>query len=185
MHLVVRFSVFLALILGAACCRSRSPESARSGNDTVKAAVSAPRAVPAIDEQDLNRLISERHGKVLFLSIWATWCVPCKEEFPDLIRLHHELGGQQVEIVGISADYEDEVESKIVPFLQKMNVPFQNYVASFKHQEDFINAVDSSWNGALPVSLIYDPQGGKTYFHLGKGTFEQFKREIEKTKGGL
>lgn len=166
-------------------CRTRSQESTAESALSMPPVKSALPAVVPIDEQGLKDLIAQRRGKVLFLNVWATWCVPCVEEFPDLVRLHEEFGNKDVEVVGISADFDDEVETKIVPFLKKQKVPFQNYVASFKRQDDFINAVDRSWSGALPVSLIFDTGGKRTYFHLGKGTFELFKREIEKSKGGL
>ena len=140
--------------------------------------------VTKLDEQGLSRLIKDRNGKILFLNVWATWCIPCVEEFPDLVKLHRAFEGRAVEIVGISADFDDEIESKIVPFLRKQNVPFRVYVASFQRQEDFINGVNRSWSGALPASLIIDAKGERKFFLVGKGTFEQFKREIDKTMGG-
>ena len=106
----------------------------------------------------------------------------CIEEFPDLVKLSRSYDERQVEVVGISTDYPDEVDSKIVPFLEKQNVPFRVYVANFDHQEDFINAVNRSWSGALPASAIYDPQGNQQFFLVGQGTFEDFKKEIDKLK---
>jgi thiol-disulfide isomerase/thioredoxin len=40
----------------------------------------------------LNEIINNRMGKVLFINVWATWCVPCIEEFPDIVRIaeHYE-----------------------------------------------------------------------------------------------
>lgn len=177
-----RILIALFIVVGLWSCRTRSQGDAQGKVPSGMADI--PEVVP-IDEEGLRNLIGQRGGKILFLNIWATWCAPCVEEFPDLVRLHEELGGQQVEVVGISADFGDEVQTRIVPFLKNHNVPFRNYVASFKRQEDFINAVEPSWSGALPVSLIYDAEGKKRYFHLGQGSFELFKREIEKSKGGL
>lgn len=178
--------LFLVLVgLSLVGCGRKSEHGGDSGS-AVRDTASNPRIqVTRLDEQGLSRLIKDRNGKILFLIVWATWCVPCVEEFPDLVKLHHAFEGRPVEIVGISADFDDEIESKIAPFLRKQDVPFRVYVASFKRQEDFINGVNRSWSGALPASLIIDARGERKFFLVGKGTFEQFKREIDKTMGGM
>lgn len=43
-------------------------------------------------------------GKVVLLNIWATWCVPCREEMPQLNALQAELGGDNFEVVAINID---------------------------------------------------------------------------------
>jgi thiol-disulfide isomerase/thioredoxin len=176
----------LVLLTLGAGCRSTDRRNDQPGASSTANSLRAKIVVDSIDEGGLKKLVGERRGKVLFLNIWATWCVPCIEEFPDLVKLSHANGEDDVEVVGISADYTDEIETKIVPFLEKQNVPFRVYVAKFAHQEDFINAVNRSWSGALPASLIYDRKGNQRYFHVGQGTFQEFKNEIDKvinTKG--
>jgi thiol-disulfide isomerase/thioredoxin len=178
------FFLFLCALFLFGCGR-RSEQDHKSGLAVQDTAVTANIRVTKLDEQGLSKLISERNGKILFLNVWATWCVPCVEEFPDLVKLHRAFEGRPVEVIGISADFDDEIESKIVPFLRKQKVPFRVYVASFKRQEDFINGLNRAWSGALPASMIIDTKGRRKFFLVGKGTFEQFKREIDKTLGGL
>ena len=175
--LFVGYLIFV--LTGGPGCRpkeSREPAPAGASVDAAKNQV-----VP-LDQAGLKNLVKKRNGKILFLNIWATWCAPCVEEFPDLIKLARSYPGSQVEVVGISADYPDEVESKILPFIRKQNVPFRIYVAKFDHQEDFINNVDSSWSGALPASLVFDAQGKQRYFAVGVGTFEKFKRVVDSVR---
>jgi thiol-disulfide isomerase/thioredoxin len=169
------------LLLGTAC---------RSTNDRGKEPLKADAqsdgqvglSVKPIDQAGLQRLIRERNGKILLLNIWATWCAPCVAEFPDLVKISHTYDTSAVEVVAISADYPDEVDTKIIPFLRKTNVGFHVYVANFEHQEDFINAVNRSWSGALPASLIYDSHGKELFFHVGQLSFDDFKREVDKVK---
>ena len=172
----------LCVVVIAPGCRPKDQRGGQSETASTAAEKVAVQTVAAIDEAGLQRLVKERNGRILFLNVWATWCVACIEEFPDLVKLSRSYDERQVEVVGISADYPDEVDSKIVPFLEKQNVPFRVYVANFDHQEDFINAVNRSWSGALPASAIYDPQGNQQFFLVGQGTFEDFKKEIDKLK---
>lgn len=139
--------------------------------------------VRTIDEKGLRKLIKTRNKKVLFLNIWATWCAPCVEEFPDLVKLSQHYNPNEVEIVAISADFPDEVDSKILPFLKKQKVSFKTYVAKFENQDSFINSLNKSWNGALPATFIYDAKGKQRFFTIGKSNFERFKNEIEKVRG--
>ena len=172
----------IVVLTGGPGCRPKEPQQPATASVSVDAGRNQAGPVVPLDLAGLKNLIKERNGKILFLNIWATWCAPCVEEFPDLIKLARSCPGSQVEVVGISADYPDEVESKILPFIRKMNVPFRIYVAKFEHQEDFINNVDSSWSGALPASLVFDAQGKQRYFAVGVGTFEKFKRVVDSVR---
>jgi thiol-disulfide isomerase/thioredoxin len=172
----------LLLLIEGPGCRLKSPPNPAPSVAAVDTALKQVGPVDPIDQAGLKKLVNERNGRILFLNIWATWCAPCVEEFPDLIRLAQSYPGSEVEVVGISADYPDEVESKILPFMSKQNVPFRIYVAKFDHQENFINSVNSSWSGALPATLVYDGQGKQRYFSVGAGTFEKFKKIVDSVR---
>ena len=137
------------------------------------------RIVAPITVKGLEQLIHQRNGKVLLLNVWATWCKPCIEEFPDLIRLHRTYRDSAVDIVAISVDYPDEVDSKILPFLDSLNVSFKVFVADLQKQEDLINALNPSWSGAVPATFVYDAHGQRTAFLLGKKNFEIFKEALD------
>lgn len=136
--------------------------------------------VEKIDRAKLSKLIKERKGKPLFLNLWATWCVPCREEFPSIVKLTGEH--KDVDFVGISVDFPEEVESKIIPFLKSNKANFVSYVNGFEGDEELINLLDKNWNGALPATFIFDKSGKKISFLEGKKSYEEFKKEILKVK---
>ncbi len=136
--------------------------------------------VEKIDKQKLEKLIKNRNGKILFLNLWATWCVPCREEFPSIVKLSKEY--KDVEFVGISVDFPEEVESKIKPFLKNNGAGFLNFVNAFESDEELINLLNENWNGALPATFIYDKKGKQIFFLEGKKTYEEFKKFIEKAR---
>ena len=125
----------------------------------------------------LSEIIKNRNGKGLLINIWATWCLPCREEFPGLIRLSDKYK-DKIDVVGISVDYPDEVESKIYPFLNKYQVSFINYVNEEKDAEEFINFLNGEWSGAIPASFIYDSDGNQLEFMIGKKSFKEFEEAV-------
>ena len=135
--------------------------------------------VETIAKDNLEELIKNRNGKILLLNIWATWCIPCREEFPDLVKLSQEYK-EQIDIVAISVDYKDEIDSKVIPFLHKNSVKFSVFISGFSKDEELINFVDSNWNGALPASFIYNSDGEQIQFLEGKQSIESFSSSIKK-----
>ncbi len=139
--------------------------------------------VAPIDVKGIDHLLHVRNGRALFLNVWATWCQPCVEEFPDIVKVYAEYRNAGIDFAAISVDYPDEIESKILPFLASRAVPFEVYVANVKKEEDFINAVDSSWSGAVPATFILDTNGKQRAFVFGQKTFAFFKAEIDSVLG--
>lgn len=135
--------------------------------------------VEPIEKAGLEKLIKERNGKALFLNLWATWCVPCREEFPSIVKLASEYKSKGVEFYGISIDFPEETESKIIPFLKSQNANFVSFVNGFKHDEELINMLDQKWSGAIPATFIFDKKGNKVFFLEGKKSYSEFKKSID------
>lgn len=136
--------------------------------------------VQTIDKVKFERMIKERNGKVLLLNFWATWCVPCREEFPDLVKIASEFSSAKVEVIGISLDFPEEVRSKIIPFLKSQKANFTNYVNGFKKDDELIDLVNEKWNGALPATVVYDEDGNQIAFLEGKKSYSDFKILLNK-----
>ena len=129
--------------------------------------------VKLADDKFLDSLIINRGDKFLLINIWATWCIPCREEFPDLVKLKEKFS-RELEIVAISVDYADEIKSKVIPFLNSQNVNFPVLVSNFRKDEDLINYFSMKWNGALPATFIYDNKGTNVSFLEGKQSYDSF-----------
>ncbi len=143
----------------------------------------APPPVEPIGVKGIEHLVHVRNGKILFLNVWATWCQPCVEEFPELVQLYNDYQNAGVDIAAISVDYPDEIDSKILPFLTSQHVPFRVYVANVKKDEDFINELNPSWSGAVPATFIFDANGKQRAFMFGQKPLQVFKAEIDSVLG--
>lgn len=171
--------ILLFLTLIVAC----GGEETGRGNQRAKSTDAPTASVPSVRTltlPELQRLIQDRNGKHLVLNMWATWCVPCKEEFPDLVKLAKNAG-DTAEVVGVSLDYPDEIESRVIPFLRQNPVSFSIYVADVADQDDFINSLNRDWSGALPTTFIYDSNGQQTAMLIGKRTLTEFENALAQT----
>jgi thiol-disulfide isomerase/thioredoxin len=112
--------------------------------------------------------------------MWATWCEPCREEFPDLVRLHHDLGGRGLQVVAISMDMSSVLDSAVIPFLKAQGASLPAYIrdGSVENDEEFINSVDPEWSGALPATFIYDRDGRIAKKILGPTSYSQLKEVV-------
>lgn len=134
--------------------------------------------IQLIEKETFEQIIKQREGKPLFINLWATWCVPCREEFPTIIALKEKYK-DKVDFIAISVDYPDEIESKINPFISDFEINFPIYVNNFKKEEDLINYLNKDWFGSLPATFIYDGNGVQKFFINGKEEYDFFSTKLE------
>lgn len=135
--------------------------------------------VEIINVSDLEKIISENDNLPLLINVWATWCAPCREEFPELVKLANDYSNK-VRVVGVSVDEKGDLDSKVIPFLKNQKVSFQNYLLKVVDPEDFINTLNKKWGGAIPATFIYDKKGNQKEMIVGKQTYEVFESAIKK-----
>jgi thiol-disulfide isomerase/thioredoxin len=131
-----------------------------------------------LDARGFASRVAAEKGRVVLVNFWATWCAPCREEFPDLIRLHRAYSGRGLTILGVSTDLSGQLPG-VEKFLEESRPPFPNYhKRSGGDDQDFINAVERSWGGELPFSVLFDRQGRKVRTLPGKQSYADLEREI-------
>ncbi len=143
-------------------------------------AADSSRLAGELDAPGLRQAIAREKGNVLLVNFWATWCVPCREEFPDLSRLQERNRAAGLRVVGISTDFASE-KAAVEKFLAEKRPSFPNYrKKSGGDPQAFIEAVDPSWGGELPFSVLYDRSGKKAKVFSGKLPIAATEREIRK-----
>ena len=113
-------------------------------------------------------------------NFWATWCEPCTEEFPDLIRLNDEYKDKNFKLVLVSLDFKEDIENKLLPFLKNNKVDFDTYYLSTLNPDSIMNYFDKTWDGGIPATFIFDREGNYQKFILGKSNYDNFEKEIKK-----
>jgi len=146
-----------------------------AGAALLMAAAPATAPLPSIDQDGYARLVSARPGHVLVVNMWATWCEPCREEFPDLVKLHDELAPRGLDLVAVSLDVAADAATAVVPFVEKQGARFPVYIKKAGDDDAFINSVDPSWSGALPATFVYDAKGRLVESIHGQTTFAKLR----------
>jgi thiol-disulfide isomerase/thioredoxin len=133
-----------------------------------------------VDAKGLAGRITRERGRVVLVNFWATWCVPCREELPDLSRLQRKYASRGFQILGVSTDLASQTPA-VEKLLADVKPSFPNYrKKSGGDDGQFIDAVDPSWGGELPFSVLYARDGKKVRVLSGQHTFQQYEQEILK-----
>jgi thiol-disulfide isomerase/thioredoxin len=133
-----------------------------------------------VDAKGLAQRIARERGRVVLVNFWATWCVPCREEFPELSRLQAKYGPRGLQVLGVSTDFASQMPA-VEKFLAEQKPRFPNYrKKSGGDDQQFIDAVETSWGGELPFSVLFARDGKKARPFSGKHTYREYEREILK-----
>ena len=128
--------------------------------------------------QDVKDLVLNKGGdKLRLINVWATWCGPCIIEYPEFIVLQRMYGARDFEFISLSAD-KPSAHEKALSFLRKKYSAVPNYIFDQDDKYALIEAVDPNWNGALPYTVLVDPDGNKVWTHQGEVDFLALKRAI-------
>jgi thiol-disulfide isomerase/thioredoxin len=100
--------------------------------------------------------LADWQGKTVLLNLWATWCVPCRQEMPTLDALEQKLGGPDFQVVAVNIDTRDAEKPKA--FLKDVGATHLAYYAdsSAKSFQD-LKSIGRAFG--MPTTLLIDPHG--------------------------
>jgi thiol-disulfide isomerase/thioredoxin len=142
----------------------------------------APHDPPVIDAQGYEKLIQQHRGKPLLINLWATWCEPCRDEYPMLNELAKEYAPKGLQVVGVNYDQEGDL-ILMRRFIARYKPVFPNYRKKQGAEAEFSQVVLPGWNGALPTTLFYDKDGKQVGHQVGAGSRETFENAIRQLLG--
>jgi thiol-disulfide isomerase/thioredoxin len=120
--------------------------------------------------QQVQQAIAKPGARAVLVNVWATFCDPCREEMPDLLRLFRERRDRGLRLVLVSADPDDEEgRAQARKYLATLGVDFRSYLKTGDDMA-FINGLEPRWSGALPASFLYDGAGKLRHFFPGQVT---------------
>jgi thiol-disulfide isomerase/thioredoxin len=168
---------------------SKSTDGAAAKPKAVDAkpkAVDAKSKVTEIKEAELKSLLGAGGARTrpLLVNFWATWCAPCREEFPDLVKIRKQYAADRLDFVVISLDDPSDIQKAVPEFLKEVRATL--LPAYLLHADDdgaAINLVDPTWGGELPATFLYDRAGHLVFKHKGRISPADLRAAIDLTLG--
>jgi thiol-disulfide isomerase/thioredoxin len=185
-RMVLTFAFALILALVAAFPGRTQTDAGKSAPQAHKA--TGPTDPALIDLAGYRQLLAKYKGKALVVNFWATWCEPCRDEYPMIVELAKEFKPQGVSMIGV--DMDDESDMNLVRrFIARTQPQFPNYRQKPGIDLDaFYDGVNPEWKGTMPQTIFYGRDGQILGFFLGtrpKPIFEQaFRATLGPARSG-
>jgi thiol-disulfide isomerase/thioredoxin len=137
----------------------------------------APRDPEMIDIQGFQKVLEQNRGKALLVNFWATWCEPCRDEYPMLNELAKQYAPKGLQVVGVSMDDDGDL-ILMRRFLARYKPIFPNYRKAAGAEAAFRQSVLPGWTGSMPVSVFYAKDGRQAAHFVGEKGREQYEEAI-------
>lgn len=124
-----------------------------------------------------NQTLEDYSGRMVLLNFWATWCAPCVKEIPAFEELNAKYSSNKVKVLLVSLDFPNQVESRVLPFMDRMNIQSQVILLDDPYSNRWIGKVSEEWSGAIPATVIYS--SGFRGFYEREFTFEELEEIIK------
>jgi thiol-disulfide isomerase/thioredoxin len=131
-----------------------------------------------IDAQGYQRIVQQHKGQPLVIAFWATWCEPCRDEYPMLNELAKQYAPQGLKVVGVNMDQDGDL-ILMRRFLARYKPVFPNYRKKQGDEAAFPQTVVPGWNGALPASFFYAKDGRLVSQLVGAGDRTAYEAQIK------
>jgi thiol-disulfide isomerase/thioredoxin len=140
----------------------------------------------AVDAAALRKKLAALKGKVVVLNVWATWCGPCVMEFPELVKFERTYRGRGVTVIALSMDDPKQARGVVPPFLAQQGAHFPVYTLKPLDSQTLkpidpqtvIAVVDKGWEGAIPMTYVFDRSGQMRTRLTGARWYEAFEDAV-------
>jgi len=171
----MRQSFILTLILcfGISCSNKKTNDSSSLGNE----ATEDESDIPVYNFDGLEPLLYRTNNKTVVINFWAMWCGPCVKELPYLQEYANK--NVDVELILISLDFPEDIETKLKPFLLKHNISTKVVLLDDSDANTWINKIDPNWSGAIPFTIVFNDEK-RMYYERPFESLEDLESEIHK-----
>lgn len=130
----------------------------------------------------LKNIAQNRTAKLTMVDAWATWCGPCKENFPHVVMMHKKYAGRGLAVASLSLDDASKPQkiAEATKFLESQNAAFPNYVMTEKLED----ACEKLNINGIPAVFVFGPDGKEIKRYTmddpnHQFTYDQVEKEID------
>ena len=132
----------------------------------MKKLAAEPVSLAPADAAALQALRRNDSGKFRLVNFWATWCAPCLVEFHEFVTINRMYRHRDFELVMVSMNRPDE-QKTVLEFLKKKEASNRNLIFASADREQLINAFEPEWSGAVPYTVLINPEGRIIHREIG------------------
>lgn len=112
---------------------------------------------------EVDAAIGQQKGKVVLVDFWATWCTPCVQSFPQLVRLHNSYSSKGLVVYAVSMDDDDDRED-VRAFLRRQDAGFTCFLLK-KGDPDTGKVMKErfKFGGGIPHTALFDKSGNRVW----------------------
>ena len=133
-------------------------------------------SLQVVEPEQYLKVIEKHKGQVVLVDFWATWCLPCKAQFPHTVELSQKYADQDVAVVSMSLD-EPENKERALKFLQDQHATFDNLLSKYGGGEASYESYAIP-GGSIPHYKLFDRKGVERYtFQVDPLAEKQFSHE--------
>jgi len=162
-------------------CSTKWREKSVKNTEIMESWTKLPVSIEKIDADGVAALRANNTNNYRIFNLWATWCVPCIQEFPELVAISRQYDMREFDFITISLDEPDH-QAKAVKFLQKYGAGPTNratkrikqddrstnhYLFTGASQDDLAKVFDPEWPGPIPHTILVAPGGEIIWRHNG------------------
>jgi len=191
---VIGTMVVLSLIAAFGVSSCNSTDEPKTGTPNVNGPAPAPKTAPSppaalakLPESVLDAQLTsvagtafklaDYSGKVLLVNLWATWCRPCRQETPELVKLYKEFKSQGLEVVGLTTEDPERSATLVKDFVRANGVTYRIGWASNEFAWTLMQGRD-----VIPQSFVIARDGRIVKRFIGFGptqTPQQLRQAVE------
>jgi len=137
------------------------------------------KVIDTFDELEAYAFDRTNTDSTYVINFWATWCGPCVKELPYFEQLAAKYEGKPFKQILVTLDSKRQVESRVVPFLKEKGIKSEVVLLADTKPNRWIDRVDPSWSGAIPITVIYK-RGKREFYEVEFHSLAELETEFLK-----
>ncbi len=136
-----------------------------------------------ITAEELKSLAKPIDKKPILINFWATWCGPCRSEFPELVEIDRDFRAKGLTFKIVSIDDSAVIYTRVPEFLKDYDSTMPSYLIDIRGRREIVKAVRQiapKFSDTYPLTLLFDANGKLVFQKVGRVNAKILRKEIDK-----